>query len=126
MKSITMNKNQAMTAIMATGVTVADMRINYIKNGGYIVYPTIVNNVPKLAKISFRHQEVIDARATRKQAKKLEREQKLAIKAQMKLAKKAEKEALKTAKIQANVQEHVETYTNEDEQTVTVISSSVV
>lgn len=82
--AITLNLENAIKAINAVdpSLTKADMHITYIKNGGTVYYPSIVDGKAKLCHISFRHDNVLAAR----EAKKVERAQIKAAKLEAKKA----------------------------------------
>ena len=65
MATISANLNSAIESITAqTGLTKADMKVIYIKNGGSVIYPMKDENGNlKLGSVSFRHDKVLTARA---------------------------------------------------------------
>lgn len=72
-----------------TGLPKSEMKVVYIKNGGSVYYPaTDAEGHLKLGCVSFRHQNVLTARAekavVRAQAKALKKAQESAAKAQAK------------------------------------------
>lgn len=122
-------------AVLASNpnLTVKDLKSFFIKDGGYVIYPTKdADGKLHLSKTHFVHEAVAAARAT----KKAEREQLKADKAlklaQEKAAKAAAKaqEAAAKAKAKAEALEHPTAVASQPvvagESTVTVIGSSAV